>query len=122
MYKKNTLNNIILSNKRKDPVYQAVMTDLALAGAIDMKIAEALLGYKIPDYLKLPLDFDEKLAAAIAEEAVPEAVEEVETVDDEVTSEETPTSDSNQNEPVDENSANEQAVDSEVADDETGNQ
>lgn len=114
MYKKNTLNNIILGNKRKDPVYQAVLTDLALAGAIDIKIAEALLGYKIPDYLKLPADFDQKLATAMEEaESIDVEEEEAEPVD-----EETPTSDSSQDEPVDEDSANEQSVDSEVADDE----
>lgn len=118
MYKKNTLNNIILSNKRKDPVYQAVMTDLALAGAIDMKIAEALLGYKIPDYLKLPVDFDQKLAAAMEEaESIDVDEEEVEELTDE-----TPTPDSSQDEPVDEDSTNEQQVDSEVVDDEAGNQ
>ena len=119
MYKKNTLNNIILSNKRKDPVYQAVLTDLALAGAIDIKIAEALLGYQIPDYLKLPADFDEKLAAAM-EEA--ESIDVEEEDDEGELTDETPTSDSSQDEPVDENSANEQQVDSEVADDEAGNQ
>lgn len=69
MYKKNTLNNIILSNKRKDPVYQAVLTDLALAGAIDIKIAEALLGYQIPDYLKLPVDFEARLKVTVEEDS-----------------------------------------------------
>lgn len=68
MTRRNTLNNIILCNKRKDPVYQAVLTDLALAGAIDIKIAEALLGYKIPDYLKLPVDFEDKLHEPVEEE------------------------------------------------------
>lgn len=57
MTRKNTLNNLILDNKRKDQVYQAVITDLALAGVIDMSVAEGLLGYKIPDYLKLPAGF-----------------------------------------------------------------
>lgn len=120
MYKKNTLNNIILSNKRKDPVYQAVLTDLALAGAIDIKIAEALLGYKIPDYLKLPADFDKKLATAM-EEAESIDIEEEEDEEEELT-EETPISDASQDEPIDEDSANEQPVDSGVADDEAGNQ
>jgi len=51
--RRNTLNNIIMGNKRKDPVYQTVITDLAIAGAIDRKVAETLLGYEIPSYLKL---------------------------------------------------------------------
>ena len=68
MTRRNTLNNIILGNKRKDPVYQAVLTDLALAGAVDIKVAEALLGYKIPDYLRLPNDFEDKLHEPVEEE------------------------------------------------------
>lgn len=51
--RRNTLNNIIIGNKRKDQTYQAVITDLALAGAIKRDVAERLLGYKIPSYIKL---------------------------------------------------------------------
>jgi len=104
MYRKNTLNNIILGNKRKDPVYQAVMTDLALSGAIDIKIAEALLGYEIPDYLKLPVDFEARLKAAM-EEAESIDVDEDEPVDESV--------DESVDEPEDDAS--------EVTDDEAGN-
>ena len=53
MIKRNTLNNIIMGNKRKDHVYQTVITDLALVGAIPRDKAEKLLGYQIPSYLKL---------------------------------------------------------------------
>lgn len=107
MYRKNTLNNIILGNKRKDPVYQAVMTDLALSGAIDIKIAEALLGYEIPDYLKLPVDFEARLKAAMEKEE---------------------NSDTGEGEPVDGEPVDDEPVDDEpsddsleVADDEAGN-
>ena len=101
MYRKNTLNNIILGNKRKDPVYQAVMTDLALSGAIDIKIAEALLGYEIPDYLKLPVDFEARLKAAVEKEEDSAAVD-----------------DSSDDEPVDYEPEDDA---SEVTDDEAGN-
>jgi len=104
MYRKNTLNNIILGNKRKDPVYQAVMTDLALSGAIDIKIAEALLGYEIPDYLKLPVDFEARLKAAVEKEEDSAAVD-----------------DSSDDEPVDEPVDEPEDDASEVTDDEAGN-
>lgn len=51
--KRNILNNIIMGNKRKDPLYQTLITDLALAGVIERTVAEELLGYKIPSFLKL---------------------------------------------------------------------
>lgn len=51
---RNTLNNMIMENQRKTPMYQAIITDLAIVGAIDKKDAEMLLGYPIPDYLKTP--------------------------------------------------------------------
>lgn len=51
---KNTLNNIMLENSRKNPLYKSVITDLALCGAIDVAVAERILGYEIPDYLKPP--------------------------------------------------------------------
>ena len=51
--KRNVLNNIIMGNKRKDPVYQTVITDLAISGVVPRDKAEKLLGYKIPSFLKL---------------------------------------------------------------------
>lgn len=51
--KRNVLNNIIMGNKRKDPVYQTVITDLAISGIITRDKAEKLLGYKIPSFLRL---------------------------------------------------------------------
>ena len=54
MKRKNTLNNIMLDNQRRTPLYQAIITDLAITGNIDLDDAEMLLGYKIPNYLKAP--------------------------------------------------------------------
>lgn len=51
--RRNTLNGIVMGNKRRDQVYQTVMTDLALAGVMPRDVAEKLLGYEIPSYLKL---------------------------------------------------------------------
>lgn len=51
---RNTLNNMMLENKRKDPLYQAIITDLAITGNIDREDAEMLLGYKIPGFLHTP--------------------------------------------------------------------
>ena len=52
--RRNTLNNMTLDNLRKDRVYQAIITDLALTGNISRSDAEILLGYEIPEYLKSP--------------------------------------------------------------------
>lgn len=52
--RRNTLNNMTLDNIRKDRIYQAVITDLALTGNISKEDAETLLGYEIPEYLKSP--------------------------------------------------------------------
>lgn len=52
------LNNITLDNQRKSPLYQAVIIDLRNAGVIDKTVAAGLLGEDIPDYLKLPKNFD----------------------------------------------------------------
>lgn len=53
-YIKNTLNNMTLRNSRRTQQYQAVLTDLALAGVISREKAEMILGYEIPEYLQLP--------------------------------------------------------------------
>lgn len=51
---KNVLNNMMMDNQRRNPLYQTIITDLAIVGAIDRDDAEMLLGYKIPSFLKTP--------------------------------------------------------------------
>ena len=51
---KNVLNNMIMENQRRNPLYQTIITDLAITGNIDRDDAEMLLGYEIPNYLKTP--------------------------------------------------------------------
>lgn len=52
--RRNRLNNMNMRNLRNKPEYQAVITDLALIGVIDIDVANNLLGYKIPDEIKKP--------------------------------------------------------------------
>lgn len=54
MSRKNTLNNVTMENIRKTQAYQAVITDLAIEGAVSLDAAERLLGYEIPEYLHGP--------------------------------------------------------------------
>ena len=54
MERKNTLNNLMMNNHRKTPVYQTIITDLAITGNTSREDAEMLFGYKIPAYLKAP--------------------------------------------------------------------
>lgn len=51
---KNTLNNMMMDNQRRSPLYQTIITDLAITDNIDREDAEMLLGYKIPAFLKTP--------------------------------------------------------------------
>jgi len=51
---KNTLNNMMMDNQRRTPLYQTIITDLAITGNIDREDAEMLLGYEIPDFLHTP--------------------------------------------------------------------
>lgn len=51
---RNILNNMMMDNQRKNPLYQTIITDLAITGNIDMKDAEMLLGYEIPSFLHTP--------------------------------------------------------------------
>lgn len=51
---KNVLNNMMMENQRRNPLYQTIITDLAITGNIDRDDAEMLLGYEIPNYLKTP--------------------------------------------------------------------
>ena len=66
MKRKNMLNNIMLENARKSVPYQCLMTDLVMSGAVSREIGEALLGYEIPSYLRLPKDFDASVTSASA--------------------------------------------------------
>ena len=52
--RRNTLNNLMMDNQRKNPLYQTLITDLAITGNIEREDAEMLLGYKIPEFLKTP--------------------------------------------------------------------
>ena len=51
---RNTLNNMMLDNQRRNPLYQAIITDLAITGNLSKEDAEMLLGYEIPDFLHTP--------------------------------------------------------------------
>ena len=51
---RNTLNSMIMDNQRRTPMYQTIITDLAIVGCIERKDAEMLLGYPIPKNLKTP--------------------------------------------------------------------
>ena len=46
--RKSNLNNMSIQNYRKNPLYQAIVTDLCLEGIIPKDKAEAILGYEIP--------------------------------------------------------------------------
>lgn len=52
-YGKNVLNNMMMDVQRKTPLYQTVITDLAIVGAISKDKAKELLGYEIPAYLNV---------------------------------------------------------------------
>ena len=51
---KNTLNNMMMENQRRTPLYQAIITDLVIQGCISKEVGETLLGYKIPSFLHTP--------------------------------------------------------------------
>jgi hypothetical protein len=48
------LNNLTLSYARRSVEYEAVMTDLALMGAIPKETCEQLTGRRFAEHLKLP--------------------------------------------------------------------
>ena len=52
--RRNILNNYTMENRRRDPMYATMLTDLALTGLVDKAKAEQLLGYAIPGCLRLP--------------------------------------------------------------------
>jgi hypothetical protein len=51
---RNILNNMMMDNQRRNPLYQTILTDLAITGNIPREDAEMLLGYEIPAFLKTP--------------------------------------------------------------------
>lgn len=52
--RKSTLNNMSIQNYRRNPLYQALVTDLCLEGIIPKETAEGILGYEIPSTMKSP--------------------------------------------------------------------
>lgn len=61
--RKITVNNMSMDNQRKTPMYQAIIIDLCNAGVIDPKVAEGLLGEKVPEYIRLPNHFNKVINA-----------------------------------------------------------
>lgn len=55
----NVINNMVLRNTRQTVMYQCVIVDLALAGAIDKHIAEGLIGRKFSENWTLPKHFND---------------------------------------------------------------
>jgi len=53
-----SLNNRRMRSLRRDPVYEAVMTDLYLIGALDKSVVEQLLGKTVSEHLVSPLKVD----------------------------------------------------------------
>jgi len=63
--RQSSLNNMHIENIRRTQEYEAVMTDLALIGALPRDAVEKLTGKKIPDHLTAPcsvLEQEEKKA------------------------------------------------------------
>lgn len=77
--RRNTLNNLMMDNQRKNPLYQTIITDLAITGNIEREDAEMLLGYKIPEFLKTP---DGKSLVAEPEESDDEESDDNESEDE----------------------------------------
>ena len=53
------LNNMKLGFHRKELLYEAIMTDLVLMGALPKDVVEKYIGHPIPDYLKPPATMEE---------------------------------------------------------------
>lgn len=52
----NRLNNRKLRALRKDILYEAVMTDLYVIGALEKDVVEKLIGHEISEYITNPLE------------------------------------------------------------------
>lgn len=50
---------MMLNHTRRDPMYESIMTDLVLMGALDKRVVEAFTGTKISEHLKPPAAFTE---------------------------------------------------------------
>jgi hypothetical protein len=61
--KQSRMNNMKMSFERKSLTYEAIMIDLYLCGGIPKRVAEALIGREIPDYVTLPTEVQEALEA-----------------------------------------------------------
>lgn len=61
--RKNTLNNMSIQTYRRNPLYKAIIIDLALEGAIARDKAEAILGYEIPSFIKGPSGMEQAAVA-----------------------------------------------------------
>ena len=75
---RNILNNMMMDNQRKNPLYQTIITDLAITGNIDREDAEMLLGYEIPSFLHTPDGQSIKEVPEDEDEDEPEELEEAE--------------------------------------------
>ena len=78
---RNILNNMMMDNQRKNPLYQTIITDLAITGNIDRKDAEMLLGYEIPSFLHTP---DGQSIEELPDDELPEVEDEDEDEDEEL--------------------------------------
>lgn len=54
------VNNRKLRAIRRDIVYEAIMTDLYLIGALPKDVVEKLTGYKVSEHLDNPLGKDDE--------------------------------------------------------------
>ena len=77
---RNILNNMMMDNQRKNPLYQTIITDLAITGNIDREDAEMLLGYEIPSFLHTP---DGQSIKEVPEDEDEDESEELEEAEDE---------------------------------------
>ena len=59
--KASALNNRRMRALRRDPIYEAVMTDLCLIGAIDKSVIEKLTGHAVSDHLTNPLGEEQQV-------------------------------------------------------------
>lgn len=59
--KASRMNNLKLRFQRTEMIYEAVMTDLALMGAIPKNVCEALTGHVIPEGIELPDEVKEAI-------------------------------------------------------------
>lgn len=71
------INNMVLSNERRNTTYQAVLIDLYLCGAIPKEVVEGLTNTKLLDNIKLP----EHVQQYIIEQSEENLIEDLDPVD-----------------------------------------